>query len=280
MKNILVPIDFSKASRNAAEYAVSLAESFDAAVTFLNVVAPPILMDDSVLASVMVTQAELLEKSKQLMNKEVEIFSKKYPVKIKGFVREGMAADIIGEMAKVKQASLIVMGMKGKGKSHSVFGSTTTLIIRKLSLPVLVIPEKAAYKAIDHITFASDFNIATDMDKYTVLIELVKKFNASVNIVNVQKKESSLTLEKAVGKMKTSMAFSKLNHGFHTIKETNVEEGINKFLINNPTDILAMVARRHNLFERMFGTVHTKAMSYQTEIPLLVLQDKQTRSVS
>ena len=78
----------------------------------------------------------------------------------------------------------------------------------------------------------------------------------------------------AIGKMKTSVAFSNLNHQFHTINERNVEEGINKFIEENPTNILAMVAHMHNLFERMFGKVYTRTMSYQTKIPLLVLQGK------
>jgi hypothetical protein len=51
-----------------------------------------------------------------------------------------------------------------------------------------------------------------------------------------------------------------------------VEEGINQFIETNPTDILTMVAHKHSLFQRLFGKVHTKIMSYQTEIPLLVLQ--------
>jgi hypothetical protein len=52
------------------------------------------------------------------------------------------------------------------------------------------------------------------------------------------------------------------------------KKGINKFIEKESTDILAMVAHRHNLFERMFGKVHAKSMSYQTKIPLLVLQGK------
>lgn len=45
-----------------------------------------------------------------------------------------------------------------------------------------------------------------------------------------------------------------------------MDEGINKFIEKESTDILAMVAHRHNLFERMFGKVHAKAISYQTKI--------------
>lgn len=274
MKNILVPIDFSKASRNAAKYAVSLAKSFDAAVTLINVVSPPVIIDDSILASVMITQAEVLENNKQLMQEEVETLLKRYSGKITGVVQEGFPAEMIQGMAKEKHADLILMGMKGKGKSNSVFGSTTTAIIRKLSFPVFVIPEKADYKLIDKITFASDFDAEIEMNRYTLLLALAKKFNSEIHILNVQKKDSSLNQGKIIGKMKTSLAFSKLNHQFHTIDEKNVEEGINQFIEKNSTNILAMVAHRHNLFERMFGKVHTKEMSYQTKIPLLVLHSQ------
>lgn len=274
MKNILVPIDFSKASRNASGYAVSLAKIFDAGITLINVIPPAVIIDDSILASVMITQAEILENNKQLVQKEVEALSKKYPAKITGLVQEGFPADIIQEMVKEKHADLIVMGMKGKGRSNSVFGSTTTTVIRKLSFPVLVIPEKAGYSQINNITFASDFDAETEMIQYKLLLELAEKCNSKVHILNVQKKDSAMNSDQVIGKMKTNVVFSKLNHQFHTINEKNVEQGINKFIEKNPTDILAMVAHRHNLFERMFGKVHTKEMSYQTKIPLLVLYDQ------
>src|SRR5665213_190969 len=117
MNNILVPTDFSIASINATEYAVLLAQSFDAKVTLVNIVSPPVIIDDSILASVLVTQAEILESNQIIMESEIEALSNKYSIKINGIVREGFALDKIQEMAKVKHADLIVMGMKGKGLS-------------------------------------------------------------------------------------------------------------------------------------------------------------------
>jgi nucleotide-binding universal stress UspA family protein len=272
MKNILVPVDFSEASKDAAEYAVSLAKAFEAEVTFINATPPTIMVDDSILASVMITQAEILENNQQMMKEATDALSKKYSSKITGLVQEGYAVDVIDAMAKEKNVDLIVMGMKGKGRSNSVFGSTTTTIISKSTFPVFVIPEKAIYRPIGNITVASDFNAAIEMDRYTLLLELADKFNSRINILNVQKKNSSLKPDKVIGKMRASKAFSTLSHQFHTINEKNVEEGIHKFIEKEPTDILAMVAQKHSLFERMFGKVHTRAMSYQTKIPLLVLQ--------
>ncbi|MEO9005027.1 MAG: universal stress protein, partial [Ginsengibacter sp.] len=126
MKNILVPIDFSPASQNAARYAVSLARAFDATVYVFNAVLPPVLIDDSILASVMVTQAEIVAENNKLIEQEIETLSKEYSVKIKGLVREGYTSKMIPELAAENNIDVVVMGMKGEGKSISIFGSTTT----------------------------------------------------------------------------------------------------------------------------------------------------------
>jgi nucleotide-binding universal stress UspA family protein len=274
MKNILVTIDFSKASLNAANYAVSFAQSLGANLHLLNVIPPPVIIDDSVLASILITQAELLERNERSMKEEVKSLSKKANMDIKGLVVEGFPSDIISEIAHDIKADLIIMGMKGKGRSNSFFGSTATAVIRKSDFPVLVIPEKGDYQPIHSITFASDFDPAVESESYNALIKIAQKLSIVVYILNVQKKDCLLGAERTIGKMKTSLAFSNLHPQFHSVYERNVEEGINKFIEKNPTDILAMVAHPHNLFERMFGTVHTKKMSYETRIPLLVLQNK------
>jgi nucleotide-binding universal stress UspA family protein len=275
MKNILVPIDFSKASLNAAQYAVSFAEVLSANLYLLNVIPAPVIIDHSILASVLITQAELSENNHRLMKEEVDSLSKKANVEIKSVVAEGLPSDIITEVAQELKADLIVMGMKGKGKSNSVFGSTATAVIRKSGIPVLVIPQDGEYQQIRNITFASDFHPEIESDSYDLLIKLAQKLEIPVYILNVQKKDCALGAERAIGKMKTSLAFSTLHPEFHSVYNRNVEEGIHTFIEKNPTDVLVMVAHPHKLFERMFGTVHTKEMSYQTKIPLLILSDKQ-----
>jgi hypothetical protein len=53
-----------------------------------------------------------------------------------------------------------------------------------------------------------------------------------------------------------------------------VEAGINEFLNSHAADMLAMVAHRHNIFYRLFGTEHTKEMTYNVQLPLLILEDR------
>jgi len=273
MKNIIVPTDFSAASKQAAMYAVSLAKQCGAAVHLINVVTPPVVIDDSILPTVMQLQADILRDNRKLMDEEISRFSKENLL-VTGFVEEGGTMEIISTYFIEKKSDLVVMGMKGKGNSHSVFGSTTTSILQKFSFPTLVIPEHATFQYINQITLAADFNASIDMERYDLLLGIADAFDSTINILNVDQSPNSMKQEEVIGKMKTNLAFLKHTHHFHTIQESDVVEGISQFIARHPTDLLVMIAQKHSFFERLFGKVHTKAMTYQTEIPLLVLQNK------
>ena len=274
MKNILVPIDFSVASHHAAKYAVSLAEVFNAKVIFLNVVPETLIIDEEATDATVSMHQELVVNNKELMAKEIKAFSKNHNAKIQGYNEEGSPSDIILEMVNEKKPDMIIMGMKGKEKSNSVFGSTVTAIVRKSSIPVLVIPENAIYQSIDTITFATDFDARTGSDSYSLLMEIAKKYSSFIQILNVQKIGKKMSDNEFIGKMGTHYSFEAMKHNFNTIEDENVIEGINKFIEEKPCEILVMIAHKHSFFERMLGKVHTKKMSYETRIPLLVLQNK------
>ncbi len=269
MKNILVPTDFSKASHNATEYAAALAQDFQAKIILVTVIVPPIIIEDTSASAYLMTEAEILERDNVLLKKEIESISEKFSVKVEGFIRKGSPTDIIRELAKAKNAELIVMGMKGRGKSNSIFGSTTIMVMRKSNLPVFVIPENNSFRPVNNIAFASELDI--EEENYSILEELAEKYNSFIRIVNVQKNEKAMSVENAIGKMDANLSFVKFKHSFCTIESMNVEQGIHDFLEKSPSDILAMVAHKHSFIKRIFGIVHTKEMSYQTRIPLLVL---------
>ena len=273
MKKMIVLTDFSLASHNASRYAVAMAKDFEASVSLLNVTPPSAIVHDSMFASVMVTQAEILQQNRDMMDTEIDQLSKINGQKINGLVKEGYISDIISAIVREEKMDLVIMGMKGKGKSNSVFGSTTTALIRKSDFPILVIPGEAEYKGIERITYASDFDTSIEMDSFSALVKIAERFQAPLAIINVEK-SAQFTSDNALGKMNTSVQLSQLNPEFHSIREKDVVAGINKFMDENPCSLLAMIAHRHTLFERVFGKVHTKEMSLQTKVPLLVLQGK------
>lgn len=273
MKKILIPTDFSEASGNAVEYAAALASDFQAKIILLNVVVPSVVIEDISAAAYLITEAELSENNKKLMKSEIVRLSEKYHILVEGYIRKGLPTEIIEKFTMTKNVDLIVMGMKGRGKSNSKFGSTTTMLIRKSKVPVLVIPRRINFKPLKQITFASEF--VMDMEDHLVLEHLAEKYNSNIKVLNVQKNKELMSVENAIGKIETDLSFGKFNHSFDTFESDKVEKGIEEYLKNNPSDMLAMVAHKHSFLKRTFGTIHTKNMCYQTSIPLLVFPEFQ-----
>lgn len=270
MKQILIPVDFSDASLNAAKYAVALAGDFGADITLVHAMQPGILTDDSFLAPLIVTRAERIEAADREIQKVVRALSATCRGKISGLVEDGLPADVIQEVATRLNADVIVMGMKGRGKSNSMFGSVATTVVRRSETPVLLIPASADFQPPKRITLASDFHAEIRTDRYSLLHVLSKAFGSEVSILNVAQ-SGSMSKDEMIGKIRTAMAFEKVNHEFHSIEHRNVIEGINLFLKHQPTDLLIMLAHKRTLFERIFTKEHTREMSYETRVPLLVV---------
>ena len=274
IKTIVVAVDFSDSSFNAANYAASLANIFNAELVLVHAYMNPMAIDQLRAELSGQLDKELSEVLEDFMKENVEILQKKFTVKIDSFVKEGPATSVLEECIQNTDADLVVMGMKGKGKSSSLFGSTTLAHIRKSRVPVLVIPEEAKFKSIETITLASDFDEETGIGNYDLLKAIADRTKAYVQILNVRKKDLKLSPSEISGKLNTRFAFKEINHNFYTVEDDEVDEGIEDFLEDYPSDILVMLSRRHNFFKRVFGTIHTRKMIYETEIPLLILQDK------
>lgn len=270
MKNILLPTDFSEASRKAGEYAASMAKTFNAGLQLLHVYMEPAAIGE-VPAVWLLAEAQLLEDNKWQIEKEATYLGKKYRVNTTCNIKNGFKSHEIANTAEQKHADIIVMSIANE-KNRWIDG-TTISTIRKTKVPIIVVPEGAGFKPIKNITLATDFNDKTDFSCFKVLIDIVQKFNAEIQVLNVQKKDALIKPSELAGKIKLERILSNIKHTYYTEESETVQDGITSFIDQHPTDLLAMVAHRHNVFEHLFGTIHTKAMSYQTKVPLLVLED-------
>lgn len=273
MKNILVAVDFSTASRKATDYAAALAKSFNTNIVLLHAYYIPVPVGDAP-GYIPLSFEEVQQENEALLQRETEYVVAKYGIPADGYVRNGFATAIIKELAAEINASLVVMGMKGAGKSSGIFGSTVVATIRKTKLPLLIIPEEAEFSFVKHISFAADFKHNTGLKKFGILEEIADHFNAELQVMHVHAHEAFMSASEAEGKISADIAFKRIKHSFHSMVDEDVERGIDDFIATHPTDLLVMVAHHHNIFERLFGTEHTRLVAYKTKVPLLVLHDE------
>lgn len=130
-RTILFPTDFSPDSVRALDYALSLAQKFQACVIFLHVA--PSMSDDPELRNRM--QMFFGDQLKQMIPAEAQSWCQQQVI-----VEFGDATQAILHCADTNNADVIVMGVRGAGsmvRAATHFGSTAYRVIAAARAPVL-----------------------------------------------------------------------------------------------------------------------------------------------
>jgi universal stress protein A len=137
LTSILVPVDFSKISQKALEYAVPLAKQFEAKITLLHAIEPlPYPMDFTYVPMGEGFPIKPLEKELNALAKNMI-----EPQLLKEvIVRVGTAFEVITNVACDCKADVIVITTHGHtGLKHMFMGSTAERVVRHAPCPVFVV---------------------------------------------------------------------------------------------------------------------------------------------
>ena len=141
LQTILVPLDFSKFSDKALDYALAFGGQFHATLVLLHVVEPvvypenyvtvPAVNDDIHTSLLKAAETRLAQTSQRLQAEKV---------KVKTVTRLGRPFTEITDAAAEYRADLIVLATHGyTGLKHVLLGSTAERVVRHAPCPVLTV---------------------------------------------------------------------------------------------------------------------------------------------
>lgn len=138
VRKILVPTDFSAASRKALDYALGLGDQLAVEVHVLHTYEPPVyVLPEGALAPGRPPEEVILEAARDQM----AAFEEYYPDVASTRLRRGAPAKTILEVADELGADLIVMGTHGRrGLERMLLGSVTHRVVSTSHLPVVAVP--------------------------------------------------------------------------------------------------------------------------------------------
>jgi len=172
---------------------------------------------------------------------------------------------------------MVITGMKKHGKGIGrLFGSTVTSLIGKLSVPLLVIPQEAAYIPPRFIALATDadLNPKTNPHVTDVLCEIAQEFYSKLYMVRIVKDEVDEAFEMHNRPFRLNGIVRELNPEYVFPHGDNVLKTLNDFVAACDISMLCMIAHQHKIFEHWFFTSNTRAMTFETHVPLLILPEK------
>jgi len=273
MKTILVPTDFSKASDNAFDYAVSLASKLHSRIILLHAYQasmPVAEVSFSVLNEEHdLLQAEADKKLKALATKT----GRGDTIAYEWISDESNPKDLILQIAKEKKADLIVMGATGQtGRSGVIFGSTSLKVMEKANCPVMAIPaDFAMSKPITRITFATDYH-RSDLAAIEKAAEIAGATGAQLTILHIcdaviGADEEKTLMHHFMEKVKKVTLYPNLS--FRVIHGYAIEERLEQYVEDESVDMLMMATHYRTFFDRLFGDSITKKVSKSISIPVV-----------
>lgn len=275
-QNILVPLDFSKCSKNALKIAIGLAQNNNATLYLLNAIhiATPyvdVTGGHSIVEPVIEDYEKRVEKEFEVLKKEfiqlkdVDHVTKKYV---------GMVSEAIDMCMSEEKIDLIIMGTKGSHSALEKFiGGVSADVISQVNIPVLLIPENISSLHANRIGFAADFENMEDLGKLEPLIYFAQLTKAEIQIFNVTESVGDISFEKSRQSLKISNYLQDIDHSFHTIEDGKVVHGIFDFIKDHSLDMLVIYPRKHGFFERLLMDSVTKKIAMNVHIPLLSIHE-------
>ena len=276
MKNILLPTDFSKNSLNAIRYATELFKDNSCKFYLLNVFKIPYFTNEALLENDSIQLAkmenDLFESSQKGLKNLIKKLDDNPKHSYATLSEYNFFINSVKNTLKNKDIDLIVMGTKGATGAKEIFmGSNTGDVIMKTQCNVLAIPENASYEKPKEIAFPTDYEISYQKEDFEFLISIVNSNNSKVRIVHFQNK-NELNEEQRLNKKRLLSIFKNLDIRFHTLTSTDFEVALNCFTQSRGNiDMIAIVAKHYNFFQRLFFKPKVEELSFHTTIPLLVL---------
>ncbi|MBL7746866.1 MAG: universal stress protein [Chitinophagaceae bacterium] len=261
MQTVIVPVDFSETSLNAARYAVQLLTGhYGVNMILHHVYEKPSQAEES---------HQKLEDLKTSLREygivKIELLAEEGS----GFITE------LEKLARHRKADLIVMGITGRSPIGQTFiGSNTLKMVEQKVCPVLIIPADATYQEVKNVLLTSDFKNVMAGTPSVPIKNVLKPFHPNLHVLNVDSEHYvAITEEYQAEKIKLQEMFSEFNPQFYFMGLYNVDEAIHQFAADKNVDFIIIIHKEQSVFSKLFVKSHTKKLAYHSSVPVLALHE-------
>jgi nucleotide-binding universal stress UspA family protein len=275
MKKFLVPTDFSETSKNAARYAVELAQDDPQTTIILyniyDKLAPG--SDGSLLTESDEDRKKVLNQA--LLNLEIELHEIS-TVRIEYVAEEGNSlVESIERYVRYNGINVVIMGITGATKLEQIFfGSNALNMARQGVCPVIIVPPKAQFKKIKNVMLLSDFKNVKSTTPVAQIKQILDIFKPNLHIVNVDSEHHvQLTEEYKRERDWMEKTFSDYKPEFYFIRMYDFLDATNSFTSDHNIDLIVTVPRKHSFLAGLYKTSHTKKLAYHSHIPVAAIHE-------
>lgn len=275
MKTIIVAVDFSAVSETAAFYAADLALDIQADLVLFHAYQYPFTTGEVPLPP------QVFQGIVDSARTAIESLSKKLSARLNGKcgvhteLFEGSLVSRLLDYCKEHQPGFIVMGSTGISAGGRFFlGSQALSAIKRVPVPVMIIPPKTSYNGIKAVGLATDLHEVATTLPVPAIREMIKSFHAKLHVMFVAAwYEYDPGRSKEVAKIES--LFGKEGAVVHIVNDAHFEKGIERCCTEYKIDILMIVPHKHSFFEKLLHQTHTAQLLTNPMLPMLFMKKEE-----
>jgi len=275
MRPLLVPVNNTDNSANAARYAADMALAIDGELHLLHVVRIPVMPAEAPVGYVF---DQLEKEGRALLDRlSVELTARtRGQVTIRTLQVIGGVEYQIAEVSRQLRPFAVVMGAP-RGFGLGAFGGSPAVdAARHLPYPVLVIPADAVFRRIRRIVLAAE---AGDIDSglpvtVAFLRELRDLFGAHFDVVNVPGRDDES--KKMFELYRWKEAWGELYPELHFVPAESIAEGVDKYIGEHEADWLMLFPKSHGWLE--FHRSRSARMVAHSRVPVMSVCEEANRA--
>jgi nucleotide-binding universal stress UspA family protein len=277
MKTIVVPINFSENSANAARYAADLAVSIGAEIRLLHVFQVPMSISEVPIPE---TAFEGLQDSGQGLLDDLsrELFRRtRGKVPLHCDMETGVVERQLEQYCRVNKPLLVVMGATGGGLENALTGSSSVRALRYLPYPVIVVPRGTHFQRIRKVVIACDpEDLSAGLPAAAPVLQLLGNVpDIRLEVAHVLRADESAS-EFMIAYQRWKGALRGLQPSLRLIRAASFMEGMNEILGNGAADLMVIFPKKHRVLE--FHRSRARQLVLQCQVPVMSVHAKSNGS--
>ncbi len=256
---IVVPVDFSPVSIQAARYAVSLSQQFeDVRYIFYH-------------SHYSVTEIETVQAD---MDAFADSIKAEHPqATFSTEINKKGITDGTRDLVTTFNADLVIMGINGKGKlNQKLIGSNTLIVAESLDVPVLIIPENCTWKPLERLMLAIPYqaNLARTLP-LAAIEKVVRDFNFKLEIASVHVDQKVADLVVTLTEQQELVdRWAHLQPVYNILDGSNIVNTLLEHAHGQGTSWICTVTKEHSFWELLLKGSVTSDLAYRSDLPILV----------
>ncbi len=265
MAALIVPVNFSPASSNAALYAIKLAKERRAEVHLLHVMVIQPSITHSPLPDNLINQMKDDAKFSMIALEEKLKIEAAGDVSINHHIELGSVEHQLELLCSRKHAEFVVMGLSHESAQKTIYQSSAFSVLKSLPVPLIIVPDNATFTSWKHVALAYDFANPVKELPLEKLISAGSIANSTLHLVYVKRKNEADPSQATMQGLRSQLPGVELR--FHLVEAESVDEGLATYTEHNNADLVVLLPKHHNFFE--FHKSDSKRIMRHLSVPML-----------